>query len=142
MAKQSEKGTETLQKSIKLTPNDLIDITGLTEEQVAELRQQHASGLIDIHKKATELSVDVNALTNALHTFTDQTAKATAVDAHTTITHTQTSSLGRTEVVIGNTDRAKSGKVSRSAAGESNRSLMIVGIIAVVAIIIALIAFS
>jgi hypothetical protein len=45
-----------------------------------------------------------------------------------TATHTQNTAIGRTEVVIGNTDRAASGKLSASAAGVPDRLLWMVGI--------------
>lgn len=125
--------------SIALTQKEVLDLTGLSREQISELKYQHAAGMIDIKKKAEELSVDVGALDAALGSFVDQTAKATQAGASATITHTQTTSLGRTEVVIGNTVRALKGKLSRSAIGGEDRTLWIVGIIAVVAVVVALI---
>jgi hypothetical protein len=86
--------------------------------------------------------VEIGALDAALGSFTDQTQRATNAGASATITHTQTSSLGRTEVVIGNTEKAASGKVSRSAAGEDNKTIMIVAIAAVTAVIVAVVAFG
>lgn len=58
-----------------------------------------------------------------------------------TLTHTQTTSLGRTEIVIGNTVRAASGKLSASATGVADRTPWIIAIVAVCAVVIALIAF-
>ena len=127
------------EKTIILSQNQVLDLSHLTESQIQELKMQHASGIIDIQKKAAELNVDVGALDLALGSFTDQTAKATEAGAHTTITHTQTSSVGRTEVVIGNTDKAASGKISRSAAGGNDIKLWVVGILAITAIIIAVV---
>jgi len=129
------------EKSIKLTQNELLDLTGLSEDEVAELKRQHAAGMIDVNKKAKELKIDVMALDAALSSFTDQTAKATQAGASVTITHTQSTSIGRTEVVVGNTEKAAQGKISSSAAGLEDRTLWIAGIIAVVVIIIALIVF-
>ena len=127
------------EKTINLSQTQVLDLSELTESQIQELKVQYASGMIDIHKKAAELKVDVGALDAALGSFTDQTAKATAVGAHTTITHTQTSSVGRTEVVVGNTDKAASGKISRSAAGGKDITLWVVGILAITAIIVAVV---
>jgi len=130
------------EKSIKLTQNEVLDLSGLSEDQIAELKRQHAAGMIDIKKKAEELKVDVGALDAALGTMTDQTGRATEIGASATITHTQTTALGRTEVVIGNTEKAAAGKISITGAGLENKILWIVGIIAGAAILIALIAFS
>ncbi len=127
------------QVAIKLNQKDLLDLTGLSESEVGELKMQHAKGIIDVQKKANEMGVDVQALDSALSSFTAQTERATQADAHATITHSQTSSLGRTEVVIGNTDRAASGKMTRSGRGEQDRTIIIVIVVAVVVIVAALI---
>src|SRR5262249_28600631 len=66
-----------IETSIRLTRNDVLDLSGLSQDQIAELKRQHASGMIDIRKKAEELKVNVGALDAALGTFTDQTARAT-----------------------------------------------------------------
>ena len=125
---------------INLGTSQLIDLTGLTEEQATELRHQHASGMIDIHRKAQELKVDVAALEAGLGAFNDQTVRATEAGHSATITHTQTTAAGRTEVVIGNTERAASGKISRSAAGQRDITmwLAIVGAAAAVLIVLAI----
>ena len=38
--------------------NSLVDLTGIPPEQVAELKRQYASGMIDLGKKAQELRID------------------------------------------------------------------------------------
>ena len=130
------------ENSIKMTNNEVLDLAGMSDGQIAELRQQYVSGMIDIKKKAEEMKVDVGALDAALHSFTDQTSKASQAGASATISHTQTSSMGRTEIMIGNTDKAASGKISRSARGEQDRTIWIVGIVAAAAVVIALIAIG
>jgi hypothetical protein len=121
--------------------NSLIDLTGIPPEQVAELKRQYASGMIDLAKKAGELKIDNASLAMLLDSFNTEAAKATQANVSMTATHTQTTAIGRTEVVMGNTDRAASGKLSASAAGVPDRLLWIVGIVAVAAIIVALIIF-
>ena len=37
-----------------------------------------------------------------------------------TITHTQTTKVGRTEIMMGNTEQAQSGKLSKSQTGEKD----------------------
>jgi hypothetical protein len=127
---------------INLGPaNNLIDLTGIPPEQVAELKRQYASGMIDLTKKAQELKIDNASLAMLLDSFNTEAAKATQANVSMTATHTQTTSIGRTEVVMGNTDRAASGKLSASAIGAPDRLLWIIGIVAVAAIIVALIVF-
>jgi hypothetical protein len=115
-----------------------LDVSRMSPEVIAELQRQHAMGMIDANKKAQELKVDVAALTMLLDSFNTEASKATQSNVSMTATHTQTTSIGRTEVVIGNTDRAASGKLSASAIGGPDRILWIVGIIAGAAILIAL----
>ena len=128
--------------SIKLTQNDVLDLSGMSEGQIAELKQQYATGMIDVQKKAEEMKVDVAALDAALHSFNEQTTRASQSGASATITHTQTTSIGRTEVVIGNTEKAASGKISRSGRGEQDKTMWIVGIVAVAAVIVAIIVMG
>ncbi len=126
---------------INLGSNSLIDLTGMPPEQMAELKRQYASGMIDLKKKAEELKIDNASLAMTLNSFNTEASKATQANVSMTATHTQTTAIGRTEVVIGNTDRAASGKLSPSAAGVPDRLLWIIGITAIAAVIVALIVF-
>ena len=140
--KISSAGAVPAETSIRLTDTQVLDLTGLNADQIAELKHQYVSGMIDVKKKAEELKVDVGALDAALSSFNDQTAKGTQLNASVTISHTQTSALGRTEVMIGNTEKAASGKISRSAAGLEDQSRWIIGAVVVVAVVIAFIVMS
>jgi hypothetical protein len=126
---------------INLGSNSLLDLTGMPPDQIAELKRQYTAGMIDLKKKAEELKIDNASLAMLLDSFNTEAAKATQANVSITATHAQTTALGRTEVVIGNTDRAASGKLSASAAGVPDRLLWIVGIAAVAVIIVALIIF-
>ena len=121
--------------------NSLVDLTGIPPEQVAELKRQYASGMIDLAKKAQEFKIDNASLAMVLDSFNTEAAKATQANVSMTASHTQTTTIGRTEVVMGNTDRAASGKLSASAVGAPDRLLWIIGICAVAVVIVALIAF-
>lgn len=118
-----------------------IDLTGMSTEQVAELKRQYASAMIDQFKKNVELKTDNASLATTLDSINTEAAKATQANVSMTVTHTQTTSIGRTEVVMGNTDRAASGKLSASAAGVPDRVLWTIGIVAVAIVIVALIIF-
>lgn len=125
-------------KSLKLTQSDVLDLSGLSDSQISELRLQHAKGLLSLQQKAQEMKIDVAALDASLNSFNDQTSKATQAGTSATIQHSQTTSIGRTEVIVGNTDRAAAGKMSRSAVGEKDRTLIIIGIIAVAVVLVAM----
>ena len=55
-----------------LNPVDALELAGLDATQLAELKAQHAAGVIDLKKKADELKIDVHALDAALGVFNDQ----------------------------------------------------------------------
>ena len=100
---------------------------------------QHAQGLIDIQKKAAELKVDVAALGGGLNTMAQTTKDVSEAGNSVTISHSMTTSFGRTEVMMGNTDTASKGKLSRSQAGLKDMTMYYVVIAAVVVVVLALI---
>ena len=136
--RRSNESSPTVDKSIDFANHQLLDLSGLTESQVNELKHQYSSGLIDIQHKAAELKVDVAALDATLTSLNNQTEVASSSGASATITHTQTTSIGRTEVVIGNTEKAAKGKISRTGSGDEDKTLWIIGIIAIAAVLVAL----
>jgi hypothetical protein len=114
-----------------------IDLSGLPEVQRLELLRQHATGVLDIGRKAQELSVDVGALRAALDVAA-QTARSASDAGHSvTITHVVESKAGRTEVIMGNTDTAQSGKLNSRQAGVKDWRpyYIFAGIIALVIIV-------
>ena len=123
------------ERALSLAQSEQLDLSGLNEDQVALIKRQHADGMVALQVKAAEMKLDVSALDAALTSFTDQTAKASQAGAHATIQHSQTSALGRTEVVIGNTERAAAGRFSNIKDLFGRYILWIVGAVAVVVIL-------
>lgn len=89
-----------------------VEIVGLHESQVSVLQEQHAKGLIEVQRKASELKVDIQALDQTLESLTSQARTANDAGVNITATHTQNTSLGQTEIIVGNTQRAAAGKVA------------------------------
>lgn len=56
---------------------NVLDLSGLSEEQAQELQRQYASARIDLERKAAEAKIDVAALGGLLGTLNDEAAKAT-----------------------------------------------------------------
>lgn len=108
----------------------------LPEDQRNALIEEHTRGMLDINRKATEMHVDVAALSAALGTVSNTTIQAAKDGNSVTASHTQTTSIGRTEVIMGNTDAARVGKLTKSQTGEFNWTpiYIIIGIIALVMI--------
>ena len=84
------------------------------------------------------MHVDVNAFKNMLDVMANKT-KELAQQEGTSVTmqHTQESSVGRTEVIIGNTEQAARGRLTRTMAGERNLTWLyvVVGVVAVLILV-------
>ena len=95
-----------------------IDLSFLPEDQREVLMQEYARGVINIAQRAHELQVDVNVLKGTLENLAATTKDVSESGNAITVSHTQTTKVGRTEIKMGNTEDAKSGKLSRSQTGE------------------------
>ena len=126
--------------TVPLSPTTSLDLSWMPESQRAELLGEYTRGMLDISRKAQELHVDVGALKTTLHTLADTTQQVAQQGNAFTVTHTQTSAAGRTEVIMGNTDKARAGKLSKSQTGERDwtPAYIIGGLIALVLIANAL----
>lgn len=123
--------------SVPLSPSAALDLSYLPEAQRVQLLTEYNRGMLDLSKKAQELHIDVAALRTSLDTLS-HTVKETSREGNSiTASHTVTSSAGRTEVIMGNTERAATGKLSASQTGEFNWTpvYVIMGIIAAVLIV-------
>ena len=99
---------------------------------------EYMRGTLDIQKKAAQMHVDVGAFRNMLDVMAQKTKEiSTQEGASVTMSHTQESSVGRTEVIMGNTAQAASGKLTRTMAGERNLVPLyfIVGAIAILILV-------
>lgn len=125
---------------VNLGASTSLDLSALPEKEREALIAEWAHNRIDIARKAEELGVDVRALDETLRTLSGTAREVSESGDSVTISHTQTTSIGRTEVMIGNTRQAESGKFSRSQTGERDWTPYYVGggLIALVLIVAAL----
>jgi hypothetical protein len=104
---------------------------------------EYMRGTIDIARKANELHVDVVTLRNTLGALAETTRQVSQDGNAVTVTHTQTTAVGRTEIIMGNTDTASKAKMTRTQTGtETNWTpyYVFAAIAAVVLIVIAIVA--
>ena len=127
---------------IDLSNPNSLDISGLSIEDRQQLILKAQEGKIEIKRKADEAQIDIQGTNANLSNFNEVVRNSTKDGTSTTITHTQTTSTGRTESVMGNTERAASGKISRSGSGLDDNNLKLVAIVGAVAIIIAIVVFT
>ncbi len=131
---------EQLPDRITLSGGEQLSLQGLSDEQKRTLMMQHAGAMLELQKKATEYGIDSQGIRNQIDSHIDQANKAKQDGTSATISYVQESSLGRTEALIGNTDKAASGKLSKSATGEKDNTVTIIVIIAIAAVLVALFA--
>jgi hypothetical protein len=114
-----------------------IDLSFLPEAQRDALMVDYAKGVLDVAKRAHELHVDVGVLKSTLDNLANTTREVSESGNAVTVSHVQTTKIGRTEIKMGNTDEAKSGKLTRSQTGERDWIPFYIfgGIIAVVLIV-------
>lgn len=105
---------------IDLSPTTSMDLSWLPESERKALLVDYTKGMLDLGKKAQELNIDSVALQRTLDDLTTTTRQASADGNAVTITHTQSTSVGRTEVIMGNTQSAHKGKLSKSQTGEKD----------------------
>ena len=124
---------------IDLSNTNIIDLVGLSpdEKQAMIIRSEETK--IDLAKKAVAANIDLQGTKNVLDTLNASVRTASEDGTHITMTHTQKTSIGTTEVSIGNTERAASGKISRSGQGQKDNQLPIAIVAAVACVLIALV---
>ncbi|MEY8142999.1 hypothetical protein [Falsihalocynthiibacter sp. CO-5D18] len=126
---------------ISFGPANEIDLTGIPDKERAQLLADYNKGVLDISVKAHDMKVDVDALHATLNSLSNTTNQAVKDGSSITITHTQDTSIGRTEIIMGNTDQAQTGRLARSQTGEKDWTPYYIfgGILALI-IIVALFA--
>ena len=115
-----------------------LDLSRLTDSERNEIVKSYQHGLVDIKLRADSLGVDVTALAATLRTLSLTTQDIGATEGTSvTITHTQDSAAGRTEIIMGNTEQAHRGKLTRSQTGDRDMTpFYIIGAAIVIAIIV------
>lgn len=113
-------GGASVPTKIDLTPGASMDISWLSEGEREALLTDYTKGILNISRKAQELHVDSAALKKTLDDLSVTTKEVSESGNAVTISHTQTTSVGRTEVIMGNTQQAQSGKLSKSQTGEKD----------------------
>lgn len=98
--------TEETKQVIDLSANNLLDVSGLDDESKRQIQIKANDAKIDLLKKAQEANIDIQGTKVNLDNLNDAVKDATREGTSITVTHTQTTSVGRTEVVMGNTERA------------------------------------
>jgi len=119
-----------------------LDISILSDRERREIVKQYQEGLIDVRLRADNLNIDILALDGTLRSLSGHVADVTADGNSATVSHTQDSAAGRTEIMIGNTQRAQTGRFSKSQTGEKDWTPYMIGGAVIAVIFAALIIAS
>lgn len=104
-------------KALCLSKDGDIDISGLPVEQQNALIAKQAELRLSLQHKASEALIDAQMLDTRLKTMAAQAKEADKTGASVTITNVKEDSMGRTEVLMGNSETAHRGKLSTSQQG-------------------------
>ncbi len=141
--KQLQTTSNNLPSSVQTTKIDFsfggsIDLSDLPKDQADELRRRHAENLLALEERAIRTKIDIIGLNDNLNILNANAIKATQGGISMTAEQTLTSSSGKTTIIIGNTERAASGKLSGSMSGSSDTLLKIIIIVAIALVLIVL----
>jgi hypothetical protein len=110
-------GPSAVPTSVPLGPTTSLDLSWLDETARRTLLTEYTRGILDVSKKAQELHVDVAVLKSTLTTLAGTTKEVAESGNSVTVSHTTSTNVGRTEVIMGNTGKAQSGKLTPSQTG-------------------------
>ena len=134
---KSEDDSHQSSNLIPLGQSPHLDLTPLAEGDRKEIVRRFAEGRVELAKKAGELAVENHALAQRLDGMVDTVTRASDSGASATVTGAYNDKMGRTEIIMGNTETAAKGKLSRTQTGEKDMTLVYVVIAAIVIVIIA-----
>jgi hypothetical protein len=126
--------------SIVLATGQTVDLSFIPEGQRNVLMTQYMQNTLDIARKAAELNVDVATLRSTLDVLATTTEQVARDGNSVTITRVHNDASGRTEIIMGNTETAGKGRLTRTQTGETNWTpyYIFAAIAAVVLIVIAI----
>ena len=138
---RNQSGSEGASQQIDLATSTTLDLSTLTPDQQNQIAVKANEAKLDLAKKAAEAQIDTAALNEDLTNLNQQARDATREGVSFTGTFTTSNSTGRTEVVMGNTERAASGKISRAGQGlpDNTVKLGIIGAVVIATVAIAIV---
>lgn len=101
-----------------------IDLSGLTDAQIQALKMENAKRSIEITEKGQNLALSAQALDVKLQSMTDKGSQASEAGLSVNITNVKDDEMGRTEIIIGNTEASAKGQLSRSQKGLNDNTGM------------------
>lgn len=127
-------------RTIQLGKQDVLDVTNLAPREQDALEAEAHRKAIERDDRRQRIGEDLTATAAQIRTFTDAVENTAAQNAAVTITNTKEDSLGRTEMMFGNTDAARAGKLSRSQQGLGDNTKFWILLAVIAGVVIVLVA--
>jgi hypothetical protein len=127
-------------RTIQLGRQDVLDVSNLPQREQDALEAEAHKKAIELADREQRIKLDLAATAGQIRTFTEAVTNNAAQDAAVTITNTKDDALGRTEIMIGNTDAARTGKLSRSQQGFGDNAKFWLLLAAIAGVVIVLVA--
>ena len=125
---------------IPVSNSSHLDLSALPEDTRNAMIERFAEGTIDNVKYGQKLNVENKSMSEKMDHISTTVSKVSQSGASVTITSTHEDSMGHTEVMVGNTDAAASGKLSKAQRGKPDATTMYAIMGAVVVVLISIIA--
>jgi hypothetical protein len=127
-------------RTIQLGQQDTLDVTNLAQREQDALEAEAHRKAIERDDRGQRIGQDLTATAAQIRTFTDAVANTAKENAAVTITNTKDDALGRTEMMFGNTDAARAGKLSRSQQGLGDNAKFWILLAVIAGVVIVLVA--
>lgn len=127
-------------RTIQLGTQDTLDITNLAQREQDALEMEAHRRAIERDDRGQRLKQDLAVTAAQISTYTKAVSDTAGEDGAVTITNTKDDSLGRTEMIFGNTDAARSGRLTRSQQGFGDNAKLWIGLAVLVSVVIVIIA--
>lgn len=128
-------------ESIQLGESKELDISGLDKGQIQDLKIKQGEMALDRDDRRENIKTDLSATGAKLNVFGQAIRDSAEEEGSVTITNAHDDALGRTEIIMGNTEAARKGKLTRTQTGSDDFGvkfwLIFACIAAVVIIIVA-----
>lgn len=115
------------------------DVSSLPVEQQAELAVEATKLQLELDKRAAGLAIENQALDGRLNSAVDAVASGAKDGISATVTGSYQDSMGRTEIIVGNTETAAKGKLNNAQRGAPDLTLWYVAIGAALIVFLVLI---
>nr|BDD45653.1 hypothetical protein 1 [Desulfobacterales bacterium] len=125
------------ENTLELGNRQTLDLTGLTEAEKRDLKRTHNEGMVEIAKKAGDMAVETTALGAKLSTMADETRNIADAGGSVTISNVSEGSIGKTEIMMGTSEAAKKGKLSKTISGDKDYTFYYIGLAVFALIVIA-----